>query len=99
MSEPTPLVLAHSLDITAAAALVSDLRDRRGTPVSLDASNVRRVGGQCLQVLLSAQATWAADSQAFQVIDPSPEFAEGVALMGAPHLVSAGLGLASSVQD
>lgn len=94
MSEPTPLVLAHSLDITAAAGLVGDLRDRRGAPVSLDASNVRRLGGQCLQVLLSAQATWAADSQVFQITDPSPEFAEGVALMGAPDLC-----LASSVQD
>jgi len=94
MSEATPLVLAHSLDITAAGALVSDLRGRRGGPVTLDASNVRRVGGQCLQVLLSAQATWAADSQPFLVVDPSPEFAEGLALMGAPHLCPA-----STVQD
>lgn len=89
-----PLPLAESLDMTAAAPLCQALLARRGQPVALDASNVRRVGGQCLQVLLSAEATWAADGQAFSIVAPSPEFADGVALMGA-----AWLGQPSAVQD
>jgi chemotaxis protein CheX len=89
-----PLSLAASLDVTAAGPLVQALLARRGQPVSLDASAVRRVGGQCLQVLLSAEATWAADGQAFAIVDPSPEFADGVALMGAARLAQP-----SEVQD
>lgn len=89
-----PIKLAPSLDMTAAGPLTQALLAQRGQRVALDASDVRRVGGQCLQVLLSAETTWAADGQAFQVVDPSPEFAEGVALMGA-----AWLGHPSAVQD
>ena len=89
-----PLQLADSLDMTAAGPLVQSLIERRGQPLTLDASNVRRVGGQCLQALLSAEATWAADGAAFSIVDPSPEFADGVALMGA-----AWLGQPSAVQD
>lgn len=92
MSDSIPL--ADTLDMTAAGPLTAALRARRGQPVTLDASNVRRVGGQCLQVLLSAEATWSADGHAFAIVDPSPDFAEGVALMGA-----AWLGNPSAVQD
>ena len=88
MSETHTLVLADSLDVTAAAPLHRDLLARRGQPVSLDGSNVRRIGGQCLQVLLSAQATWAADGQAFEIVDATPEFTDGLALLGSLGLVS-----------
>lgn len=90
------LVLADSLDITAAAPLAKELLARRGQPVTLDASQVRRVGGQCLQVLLSAEATWTADGADFRIADPSPEFAEGLVLMGAARLALPALTL---VQD
>jgi len=96
MSEP--LTLGDSLDMTAAGPLHKALLARRGQPITLDASQVRRVGGQCLQVLLSAQTTWAADGAAFEITDPSTEFADGLALMGAAHLVSSAAAL-SSVQD
>ena len=93
MSEAHTLVLADALDVTAAAPLHRDLMARRGQPVTLDGAHVRRIGGQCLQVLLSAQAAWAGDGQAFQITDPTPEFTDGLALMG-------GLGLvATSAQD
>jgi len=92
-----PLTLGDSLDMNAAAPLHKELLARRGKPVTLDASQVRRVGGQCLQVLLSAQATWAADGAAFEIVDPSPEFADGLALMGAAHLAPPAA--LSTVQD
>lgn len=80
------VTLGDALDMTAAGPLVQELLGHRGNPVSLNASGVRRLGGQCLQVLLSAQSTWAADGQPFEITEPSPEFAESLALMGAAEL-------------
>lgn len=95
---PETVTLVDSLDMTAAKPLAKSLLAVRGKPVALDAANVRRIGGQCLQVLLSAQATWAADGQPFEIVQPTPEFAEGLALMGAAHLCPAE-GVPSLVQD
>ncbi|MEW5684567.1 MAG: STAS domain-containing protein [Pseudomonadota bacterium] len=86
--------LADSLDMTAAGPLVQSLKDQRGKPLSLNASQVRRLGGQCLQVLLSAQATWSADGQTFEIIEATPEFTDALALMGATQLA-----VHSTVQD
>ena len=90
---PASIALADSLDMTAAAPLAAQLLAVRGGPINLDASAVRRVGGQCLQVLLAAQAAWAAEGFAFDVVDPSTEFSDGLALMGAASLC------APAVQD
>jgi len=80
------VTLGDALDMTAAGPLVQELLGHRGHALALNASGVRRLGGQCLQVLLSAQASWAADGQPFEIVEPSPEFAEGLALMGAADL-------------
>jgi len=93
------LTLGDALDMTAAGPLVQELLGHRGQPITLDASGVRRIGGQCLQVLLSAQSTWAADGQAFEITDPSPEFVDGLALMGATDLCQPDQGVPSLVQD
>ena len=95
----TALALGDCLDMTAAAPLCASLLARRGQAVTLDASQVRRIGGQCLQVLLSARSTWLADGQAFQIIDPSPEFAEGVSLLGCPDLASPGPAPLSLIEE
>jgi chemotaxis protein CheX len=91
---PTPLVLADSLDLTAAAPLAAELLAARGAPATLDASGVQRLGAQCLQVLLAARALWTIDGQPWRVVDPSPEFSDAAALMGCPDFACA-----SSVQD
>ena len=83
-----PLVLADSLDLTAAAPLAAELLAARGKPATLDASGVQRLGAQCLQVLLAARALWSSDGQPWRLVDPSPEFADAVALMGCPHLAT-----------
>ena len=93
------VTLGDALDMTAAGPLAKELLAVRGKPVSLDASNVRRLGGQCLQVLLSAQSTWTADGQPFEIVEPSPEFTEGLALMGATELCLPHEGVPSLVQD
>ena len=55
------------LDLKAAAPLAELLLSRRGHDVEVDGSDVERLGGQCLQVLLAARASWAADGRNFVV--------------------------------
>jgi len=83
------LKLGEVLDLCAASSLTRELAALRGQDLKIDASDVRRVGGQCLQVLLSATATWAADGHALTLSTPSGEFIEGVTLLGAPSLAAA----------
>jgi chemotaxis protein CheX len=88
------IVLSDCLDMKAAGPLAVALLAARGRDLDLDASGVRRFGGQCLQVLLSARMTWAEDGFAFRFTVASPEFRDGLALMGC-----ADLGDAASLQD
>ena len=81
------VALAETLDLKAAGPLRAALMEARGAPVSIDASAVQRLGGLCLQVLLSAEATWATDGQPFSISTASAAFAEGARRMGAPSLV------------
>ncbi|MBW8813124.1 MAG: STAS domain-containing protein [Caulobacterales bacterium] len=99
MTEPKTIALADSLDMTAAGPLHRELLEVRGQAVTLDGAAVRRLGGQCLQVLLAAETAWAADGQAFEIVNPSPEFADGLALLGAGHLAPPGFAAAPFVQD
>ena len=91
MSEPQTLRLPEMLDITAAQPLAGEFLAARGADLTIDASSVQRLGGLCLQVLLSAQATWAAEGHSFEVAAPSPELIEGLALFGASDLVAASI--------
>ena len=75
--------LPQILDFAAATPLRQELANLRGEPLELDGSSVERLGGLCLQVLLSAQATWAADGQAFRIVGPSTAFVDAVRLMAA----------------
>jgi chemotaxis protein CheX len=70
------LELAEVLDLKAAAPLASSLLAHRGTDIAIDSSRVRRLGGQCLQILLSAKYTWSADEMSLEFINPSSEFSE-----------------------
>ena len=77
------LRLEPTLDLTAASALQTALLARRGRPLEVDASAVLRLGGLCLQVLLSAQKTWAEDASPFSLTQASPAFADALRLFGA----------------
>ena len=78
-----PLTLAEVLDLRAATPLSQSLLARRGTDLEVDASGVARLGGLCLQVLLSAVSTWAADGRALRFVNPSNAFREGAIRLGA----------------
>ncbi|MEY4254855.1 MAG: hypothetical protein RLZZ141_82 [Pseudomonadota bacterium] len=89
MTEPASrLKLIENLDLKAAAPLRSEFLALRHTALDVDASNVQRLGGLCLQVLMSAQATWAADAVPFSISSPSPAFQEALSLFGAEELQS-----------
>jgi chemotaxis protein CheX len=76
--------LGQVLDLNAAGPLAHELLGLRGRNVDIDASAVERLGAQCLQVLLSAHATWNTDGTTFSVVSPSDEFTTTLALLGAP---------------
>lgn len=80
--------LNEILDLKAAEVLREDLIAAKASALHVDASKVQRLGGLCLQVLLSAQRTWAADGEHFRVVDASPDFLEGLRTFGATALVS-----------
>ena len=76
------MTLPSELDIKAAAPLAASLIAARGADLALNASQVERVGAQCLQVLLSAVATWSADGQELTIAEPSPAFSDAIATAG-----------------
>ena len=75
---PLPAVL----DLAAAGPLTERLLSARGSDLSIDAADVLRVGGQCLQVLLAAAKTWSADRASFEIARPSAEFVEALQRFG-----------------
>jgi chemotaxis protein CheX len=82
MSSEENIALPETLDLVAARPLAQTLLSMRGSDVKIDASQVTRIGGQCLQVLLSAAATWRADHAILKVVAPSQEFIGGLKLLG-----------------
>ena len=81
-AQPESVQLPESLDLVAAGPLTKTLLSLRGSDVRLDASQVTRMGGQCLQVLLSAAATWRADHAILEIASPSAEFIGCLELLG-----------------
>lgn len=80
--------LPEILDIKAAVPLARQLLALRGQPVTIEAAGVQRLGGLCLQVLLSAMETWRRDGVELSFARPSSSFAEYAELLGAAPLFS-----------
>jgi chemotaxis protein CheX len=83
---PAALELPGVLDLAAAAPLLAELRSRRGGAMTLDGSNVQRLGGLCLQVLLAAREAWRADGCEFR-LQTSDAMAQGLRQMGANQML------------
>ena len=79
----TLIALPAVLDLRAADPLKAQLLAVRGQETALDASAVERLGGLCLQVLLSALATWRADGQSLTFINVTEAFASQWSALGA----------------
>lgn len=82
--ETARLRLPPVLDSAEAAPLASDLLALRGRPLAIEAGAVRRIGALCVQVLVSARDTWAADGLPFSVVSVSDSLMEQWSLCGAP---------------
>ncbi|MFY0612052.1 MAG: STAS domain-containing protein [Hyphomicrobiaceae bacterium] len=74
--------LPDNLDLSATVKLAELFSEKRGTALQVNASQVNRVGAQCLQILVSANKTWAADEHAFQIVEPSQALLECLANVG-----------------
>jgi chemotaxis protein CheX len=70
------------LDLPAARPLAAALLERRGKPITIDASAVGQVGAQCLQVLLSAKQTWQADGVSLSIVNCAARMIEDLKLIG-----------------
>ncbi len=74
--------LPPRLDLATGDRLRGALAAARGGAIRLDASGVDFLGGAGLEILLAARAEWRASGQSFTIANPSPEFTEGLRLLG-----------------
>ena len=86
-ADAADMMLGETLDLRQAAPLAAALLACRGADATANASAVRRLGAQCLQVLLSAQASWQADGKSLRIIKASDEFTKALGQFGAADLL------------
>ena len=84
--ETAVIRLPEILDIRAAAPLAQEMLALRGRPATLDASQVRKLGGLCLQVLIAARKTWEADGAHLALGPASDAFRSQLAQLGNPRV-------------
>ena len=77
------LSLPANLDVTTLGPLLAELISLRGAPLILDGSAVAKTGCLGLQLLISAQRSWAQDAQSLRLVDPSAALETAFALAGA----------------
>ncbi|NOX95962.1 MAG: STAS domain-containing protein [Alphaproteobacteria bacterium] len=70
------------LDLCAASPLAEEFKAQRGEDLVIDASQVERIGAQCMQVLLSATNTWEADGNKLTIANVTPVFSETTSELG-----------------
>jgi len=80
------VTLPAVLDLQQVGPLRDQLLALRGQSVIVDGSAVERLGGLCLQVLISAQQTWARDGLSLVIDEVSESFANQWNAFGASDL-------------
>lgn len=65
-----------------AAALVSQLLERQGSDLVVDASDIDFIDTQCVEVLVAAARQWAGDALSIQFDNPSDGFLRGLSSLG-----------------
>jgi chemotaxis protein CheX len=74
------------VDAASVGPLRSSLLDQRGGDLEVDASQVQRIGGLGLQVLIAASRAWAAQGRSFAIVRASPPFNDMLRLTGAADM-------------
>ncbi len=81
-AEKGNLKLVAVLDLNEASVLHGQLMNARGHDVTIDASEVQRVGVQCVQVLMAAAKAWEEDKKTFVFEKVSDAFRKTMQLIG-----------------
>ena len=76
------IMLDARLDTSAAEKLRSQLRFAVGNDLILDANDVERIGGLCLEALLTAKQVWAKSGHQMQLKNCSQEFLDDLGSLG-----------------
>lgn len=95
MSNGIKTTFALPADATheTAGALYNFLTAHRRTPVIIDGSECRHVGGQLSQIMAAAVKTWSTEGIALTIVDPSDAIAEHLSILGlTEHVLAPGQG-------
>lgn len=80
--EPSILKLPETLDLNAATAVHEQLVKLKGNEIEIDASEVKKSGAQCIQVLIAAKKTWDAENKSLLIGTMSEAFENTLKLLG-----------------
>jgi anti-anti-sigma regulatory factor len=76
------LMLPQRLDALAAQRLLADLLERRGQPLSLDASSVETISALALEVVVSAGLQWQCDQKPICIVAVSEGYQSACGTLG-----------------
>lgn len=76
------LMLPERLDALAAQRLVADMLERRGQPLSLDASSVETISALALEVVVSAGLQWQCDQKPICIVAVSDSYLSACTTLG-----------------
>ena len=74
--------LAPKLDTAASAALGTTLIEAQGDDLVLDGSAVQMIGGQCLELLLTAAVIWKRSGHTIELENLSDEMTDDLGRFG-----------------
>lgn len=77
-ASPETITLSASLNHDECARLAAEITRLQGTPVQVDASEVRQATARCLQLLLIAKRQWERNALSFEIMNPSEKFSSAV---------------------
>lgn len=79
---PATFRLPDAFDLASVTTVHRELLLLRGADLDVDASEVRKMSGLGLQVLLAAEATWKRDGVRLRLINRSEQFSDALRLTG-----------------
>ena len=82
MTNSCTLVLPAVLESTYAATLMQEFNARQGSQITISGESVTRASTLCIQVILSACATWKNAGITFQFVSPSDAFSSIIKRLG-----------------
>ncbi|MGC3936841.1 STAS domain-containing protein [Roseobacter sp. EG26] len=87
----TPVTLPARLDLSAASALMTTLKEHTDGDLVMDLSEVKHLGALCLQVLISASDKAVAAGRSVSLINASDRVVDQLRVMGmTPEIITRG---------